>query len=111
IVTLLVMTLAVLEVALALYGRNVVASSAHEATRAAIERGRGPGDAAAVARSTVERAAGRLVTDLEVKTTIVESDSRRFLQVIVTGRLRGFGPVPIPIHLSSTSTAAFPPEP
>jgi Flp pilus assembly protein TadG len=108
IVMLLVLVLGVLEVAFALYARNVVAASAHEGARAAIEVGRGPADAARVARSTVERAAGNLVENLEVATT-VSGGPGRSLRVTVTGSLRPFGPVPIPVHVSSSATVALPP--
>jgi hypothetical protein len=110
IVTLIFMVLAVIQVAFALYGRNVVAASAHEGARAAVELGRDVSDAQVIARRTVERATGRLVTSLDVNTTVVDSGDRSMVRVVVDGTLRPFGPVPFPIHVSSAATAALPQE-
>ncbi|MCA1694613.1 MAG: pilus assembly protein, partial [Actinobacteria bacterium] len=63
ILFVMLLVLGTIEVSLALYGRNVVAAAAHEGARAALELGRGPDSAAAVARSTVRRASGALVRD------------------------------------------------
>lgn len=104
---LLVMVLGVVEVAFALYARNVVAAAAHEGARAAIEVGRDPQDAAVTARSTVEHSAGGLVTDLQV-TTAVSAGEHPQIRVVVSGVLKPFGPVPLPLHFSSTATARLP---
>lgn len=103
IVFLMFLVLGVIEVAFALYARNVVAASAHEGARAAIELGRDESDALAIARDTVRRAAGGLVDDLQV-----DADARRvgdllLVTVKVGGTLRAFGPVPIPVPLSAVA--------
>lgn len=101
---LLVLVLGTIEVAFAVYARNVVAAAAHEAARAGIELGRRPSDAATLARTTVVRSAGGLVRDLEVSTTVRRSGARSLVSVRVSGVLRSFGPVPLPIPVSSTAT-------
>jgi Flp pilus assembly protein TadG len=94
----------VIEVAFALYGRNVIASSAHEAARAAVEL-HGVRDPETVARSTVERAAGGLIDSYDVAVSSQRSDERMTVQVRVLGRLDPPGPLPlkIPVDLTATS--------
>jgi Flp pilus assembly protein TadG len=104
ILILLILVLGTIEVAFALYARNVVAAAAHEGARAGVELGRDPADAAAVAASTVRQSAGGLVRDLDVDTTIRAAGSRSFVTVRVSGIMKAFGPVPLPIPLTSTAT-------
>lgn len=104
ILILLILVLGTIEVAFALYARNVVASAAHEGARASLELGRDPGDAAAVAGSTVRRAAGGLVEDLRVDTSVRRAGTVSLVTVRVSGVMKPFGPVPLPIPLSSTAT-------
>lgn len=104
IVILLVLALGAIEVAFALYARNVVAASAHEGARAALERGRTPQDAALVARRAVELSAGSLVVGLHVVTQVRRAGGESSVRVRVTGVMRTLGPVPVPIPLSSTAT-------
>lgn len=106
IVILLFMVLAVVEIAFSLYARNVVAASAHEGARAAIERGRTTADAQAIAVETVRRAAGGLVTDLSVDVASQVLDDRSVVSVVVTGRVRPFGPVPVPMELRTSAHAS-----
>jgi hypothetical protein len=105
IILLMTLTLGVIQVAFTLYARNVVAASAHEAARAALERGRSESEAASIAREVVTRATGRLVDDLTVNVATRGPANRRFVSVRVRGVVTDFGPVPLPIHLSSTATA------
>ena len=104
IVALLVLVVGVIEVAFALYARNVVVAAAHEGARAAIELGSGPGDASAVARAAVHRAAGGLVDDLVVETSFAATRPTVRVRVTVSGVLDAFGPVPFPMRLSSTAS-------
>jgi Flp pilus assembly protein TadG len=106
IIFLVLLVLGAIEVSLALYARNVVMTSAHEGARAAVELGTDPASAATIARSTIMRAAGGLVTDLEVTVLTERSDGFRRVRVAVVGRIPPFGPVPVPIPLSATATAA-----
>lgn len=101
----MLLVLGTLEVAFALYARNIVATSAHEAARAAVEIGRDPDSARAIARTTVTRAAGGLVHDLKIGIRRSRTADMRLVEVLVTGRMRPFGPVPLPIPLSARATA------
>ena len=95
----------VIEVTFALYGRNVVASSAHEAARAAVELGGSGRDAEAIARGTVESAAGNLVNGYDVSVASDTSADRIIVRVRVSGHLDPPGPLPvrIPVDLTATS--------
>lgn len=95
----------VIEVAFGLYGRNVIASSAHEAARAAIELGGSTQDATAIARETVARSTGGLVDDYSVEVASERSNERVTVRVQVTGSLDPPGPLPIriPVRLSATA--------
>jgi hypothetical protein len=105
IVFLVLLVLGTLEVAFALYARNVVMASAHEGARAAVQLESDPTSAAALARSTIARAAGGLVRDLEVVVRSESSGGFRRVKVVVVGRMSPFGPVPIPIPLTATAIA------
>lgn len=105
IILLMTLMLGVVQVAFALYARNVVAASAHEGARAAVERGRSPAEAAAIAKDVVGRATGRLIDDLTVDVATNRSAGNRTITVRVRGLITDFGPVPLPIPLSSTATA------
>ena len=105
IVLLVVLTLGALQVAFALYARNVVASAAHEGARAVVERGAVAGDARAVARSVVARAAGGLVDDLRVDVAAAARGDDRVVRVRVTAATAPFGPVPLTLPLRATATS------
>lgn len=106
IVGLLVMSLAFIEVAFALYARNVVIASAHEGSRAGIELGRSSKEAVEIARSTVDRATGRLVGDLDVAAEASRADGVKTVTVRVNATLRGLGLMPfrIPVRARSSSS-------
>lgn len=105
IVILMLIALGVMEVALALYGRNVLISSAHEGARAAVERGRDPQEADAIARRSVESAAGGLIDELEVSVIEQQVGFSSVIRVNVSGVVNSFGPVPLPIPVSTNATA------
>jgi len=105
IVFLCLLVLGVIQVSFALYARNVVAASAHEGARAAVERGVELRDASAIADTTVRRAAGGLVEDLHVAVATRKGTEEAAVSVEVAGMLRVFGPVPIRIPLRSSATA------
>jgi Flp pilus assembly protein TadG len=105
IVFILFLALGVIEVAFALYGRNVVMSSAHEGARAAVEYGRDPQQAAAIAEDTVRRAAGSLVDDLRVGVSTSDGGEVTTVQVRVQGVVDAFGPVPFPMPVDTTVSA------
>lgn len=103
---LLLLALGVIEIALALYGRNVVISSAHEGARAAVELGRSAGEAERIASDTVRRSTGRLVDDLSVAVAVTNSADRARVEVRVSGVLRALGPVPLRVPVSAVAHAA-----
>jgi Flp pilus assembly protein TadG len=105
IILLMLLSLGVMQVAFTLYARNVVAASAHEGARAALERGRTRGEAESIVRQVVTRATGRLIDDLTVKVASGGSPGDRSIVVQVKGVMADFGPVPIPIPLSAIATA------
>ena len=106
IVMLMLLTLGAVQVAFALYARNVVLSAAHEGARAVAERGAVADDARAVAAAVVERSAGGLVDHLRVDVTASGSSVR----VHVAATTAPFGPVPIgmPLRASATSVVETP---
>jgi Flp pilus assembly protein TadG len=105
-VFLLVLVLGVIEIALALYGRNVLLSSAHEGARSAVELGRTPADAEHIAADTVRRSAGGLVENLAVGVAVREVGGRARASVRVSGVLKAFGPVPARIPVSAVAHAS-----
>ena len=102
---LLLLALGTVQVAFALYARNVMAASAHEGARAAIELGRSPADAIAVARRTVVRSAGGLVEGLRVGVTIQSTGTDSVVRVRIRGWLKALGPVPLPLPVDAVATS------
>ena len=105
IVFVMWLALGVMEVAFVVYGRNVMAASTHEGARAAVELGAAPSDAETVATQTVQRAAGRLVQDLDVTVSTYTQAGSRVVHVRARGALRPFGPVPLPMVITTSATA------
>jgi Flp pilus assembly protein TadG len=103
---LMLLTLGAIEVALVLYGRNVVMASAHEGARAAIELGTTSTDATHVATETVRRAAGGLVDGLSVGVVLADTGGRSQARVRVSGALRAIGPVPLRVPVSVVARAS-----
>ena len=104
IVVLMFLALGTIEVAFALYARNVVGAAAHEGARAAAELGGSRNDASDVVRAAVTKAAGGLVRDLRVQTTVARRGVRSVIRVHVAGMLKPFGPVPLPVPLKATAS-------
>lgn len=99
---ILILVLGSIEVAFAVYARNVVASAAHEGARAAVEVDRTPAEASAVVRRTIERSAGGFIRDLVVRTdTTTSLDGVGRSAVLVSAHLRVPGPIPfsVPVRL------------
>ena len=105
IILLMLLALGVIQVALSLYARNVVAASAHEGARAAVERGFDSQRAEAIVRETVRQATGSLVDDLSVDVRTLRRGGRVVVNVHVGGIVNDLGPIPFPIPLSSNATA------
>lgn len=106
IILLMMLSLGVIQVALSLYARNIVMSSAHEGARAAIERGTDEATATAIARDTVRRATGSLVGDLGVQVRSIRRSGELHVTVAVDGVVSDLGPLPFPIRLSARATAS-----
>jgi Flp pilus assembly protein TadG len=105
---LLVMTLVlgVVQVALGLYARNVVAAAAHEGARAAIELGGTEEDASFIARRTVESSAGGVTRDLTVEAVSGRIEGRIAVRVRVEAILEPFGPIPVSFPVTSSATSS-----
>jgi hypothetical protein len=105
IVFLMILSLGVAQLALTLYGRNVVIASAHEGARAATELGRDPGEAEAIALRTTRSATGSLVDDLEIEVVTEPVGNDDLVTVRLRGRLAAVGPVPItiPVEIQASS--------
>lgn len=104
-VFMLALALGVVQIAFSLYARNVVLSSAHEAARAAIEVGGSAGDAQTVAVRVMRRAAGRVVVLDRIDVTRRTSNGRATVEVLVRGRLRSLGPVPVTLPVEARAGA------
>ncbi|MQB00426.1 MAG: hypothetical protein GEU78_09070 [Actinobacteria bacterium] len=105
IVFLMVLSLGTIQVSLALYGRNLIASAAHEAARAGIERGTSTSEAEKVAVSIVDTAAGPLVRGLDVQVDADADERVRAVRVRITGTIDVLGPLPVPIPVDARADA------
>lgn len=111
IVFLLTLLLGTVQVVFTLYSRNVIQAAAYEGVRSAIERGASDTAATSAARGAVTRAAGGLLTGLEV---FVERSSVRdgtLVRVEVVGRLRPVGPLPMHLPVSAVAHSVAVGEP
>lgn len=105
IVFLMMLALGIAQLALTLYGRNVVIASAHEGARAATELGRSEQEAAAIALRTTRSATGSLVDDLEIEVLTEPAGENALITVRLTGRLVAAGPVPISIPVEAQASS------
>jgi len=103
---LLLLLLGAIEVVWALYGRNVLMSSAHEGARAALELGRSSSDAVTIATRSIEQSAGALVDELDVGVSTETLDGRSTVRVEVSGVLAPWGPVPMPLPVKTAATVS-----
>lgn len=110
VLLLVIFALGVIQVGLTLYARNVLVSSAHEGARAAIERGRTPHEAQAIATDVISRAAGGLLDDIDVQASSSVVGDTETIVVRVEGALTGFGVVPLPLRFETSATASRPAE-
>jgi hypothetical protein len=105
IVFLMLLSLGVAQLALTLYGRNVVIASAHEGARAATELGRTEEEAVAIALRTTRSATGSLVDDLEIEVLTEPAGEDALVTVRLRGRLAAIGPVPISIAIEAQASS------
>lgn len=104
----MMLALGVVQVALTLYGRNVVVSSAHEGARAAVELESDAVDAVEVARRTVRDATGGLVENLAVEVSLQDLGGDQVVTVHASGTLQTLGPLSVPVPVEITATAHKP---
>ena len=102
----LVMTLAVgaVQVALTLYGRNVMIAAAHEGARAGIEVGRDASTVTEVTTRSVTSSTGDLARDVDVAAVVTRTDAGVTVQVTVHAWLEPMGPIPVSIPVSAVAT-------
>lgn len=105
VILLMVLALGTIQVGLALYGRNVVSSAAHEAARAGIELGTTRSEAESIAASMVKTAGGRLVRGLEVRVDAQEDERVRTVRVRIVGTIDVIGPLPLPVPVDARASA------
>ncbi|MGH2774382.1 MAG: TadE/TadG family type IV pilus assembly protein [Actinomycetota bacterium] len=105
IVFLMMLSLGVAQLALTLYGRNVVIASAHEGARAATELGRSEQEAEAIALRTTRSATGSLVDDLEIDVLTEPAGDDTRITVRLIGRLAAIGPVPISVPVDARASS------
>jgi Flp pilus assembly protein TadG len=105
LVFVIVLMLGVVQVAFLLYARNVVAASAHEGVRAVVERGASATDAQSIAGRTVRESAGGLVNNLSVAVDLRPGGELERVTVVVSGRVKSFGPVPFPVAIRSSASS------
>jgi hypothetical protein len=105
IIFLMLLSLGVAQLALTLYGRNVVIASAHEGARAATELGRTEEEARAIALRTTRSATGSLVDDLEIAVLTEPAGEDALVTVRLKGRLAAIGPVPISIPVEAQASS------
>ena len=110
IVFLMTLALGIAQLALTLYGRNVVIASAHEGARAATELGRDVEEAESIALRTTTSAAGSLVEDLEVIVSTRSHSDGLLVTVQLKGELASIGPVPLPLPVDISATSIRPGE-
>jgi hypothetical protein len=105
IIFLMLLSLGVAQLALTLYGRNVVIASAHEGARAATELARTEEEAMAIALRTTRSATGSLVDDLEIEVLTEPAGEDALVTVRLKGRLAAIGPVPISIPVEAQASS------
>ena len=105
IVFLLVLGLGVIQVALALYGRNTLISATHESARAAVELARTKDEIVEIAQEHVRNGAGGLVRDMSIDVAVSTEGARTFVMVSVTARVRALGPLPVLVPVRTQAVA------
>lgn len=96
--------LATAQLAVTLYGANVLRASAHEAARALIEHRSVPAEARRTALDLVRHGAGGVVDDLDVDISRRDGAVAVVVRVRVTGELEAVGPIPISLPVSAAAT-------
>ena len=102
----MILAMGVVQVVMLLYARNMVAASAHEGARAAVELGRNPHLADEIARATIRDSTGELIDDAVVDVTVQARGGRSLVVVDVSGRLSYPGLLPFSPSLTARSSAS-----
>lgn len=100
----LVAGLATAQLAVALYGTNILRASAHEAARALIEHRSVPTEARRIALDLVRHSAGGVVNDLDIDISRRSGGVAVVVRVRVTGEIEAVGPIPLPVSAAATVT-------
>ena len=111
ILFLVTLLLGTVQIVFTLYARNVIRAAAQEGARSAIERGASGVDASDAALSTVTRAAGGLVRELDVAVSRSPHDDGKLMTVRVQGHLRPLGPLPFNTAITAVAHAHAPAGP
>jgi hypothetical protein len=104
---LMILAMGVVQVAMLLYARNIVAASAHEGARAAAELGRTPVTADEIARATIRESAGRLLDDVVVDVRVQSFGAGSEVVIVdVSGQLSYAGPFPFNPSITARASAS-----
>lgn len=106
--TLLVtLCIAIVQMALLIYARNVVAAATHEGARAAVELNSDADRARELVSDVVERSISGLVDDVRVSHSVVGEH----VVIAVSAKARVLGPLPISVGMTERATAVLPRDP
>lgn len=100
-----------MQVALFLFARNMVQASAHEAARAAAERGTRESEARAVATRMSRGAIGGMTRGLAVDLEKRRVGERDVVTVQVATRIAPPGPLPVSVMVRASATVGSSAEP
>jgi TadE-like protein len=102
----MLLAMGVVQVVMLLYARNMVAASAHEGARAALELGRNPRSADQIARATIRDSTGSLLDGVDVDVMIQGAGGRSVVVVDVSGRLSYPGLFPFSPSITARASAS-----
>jgi len=105
-VFVMILALGVVQIAFTLYARNIVMTSAHEAARAAVERGRTEAEAHAIVRRVLRQGAGGIFRATRVQVVRRVEGTRLVVSVAVAGTIRSLGPFPASLPVTARGGAA-----
>lgn len=108
---LMVVAVGTIQLWLLLYARNTIHASAHEAARAAVERGTTGDEARSAAILMVRRSIGGMADVVTVDVSGRRLVNRRVVTVQVDARVAPTGPLPISVSVRASArvAAAAPP--
>ena len=109
---LMILALGTIQVGLTVYAHNAVSASAYEGARAAAEIGTSTSDARDVAAQMVHATVGGLLESPHISVSITDTPAGELVRVVVAGRQRALGPIPVrlPVTAEATSVRETPPS-